>query len=115
MKLVPCLGCKRHVRIEEEACPFCGGSLPRESSGSSAPFSSTNAGRLSRAALFALGTSTVAVASLAGCDDDKKDDGSQVVAVYGGPPVEAGADGGTDSGANQAVYGGPAPLDGGQD
>ena len=53
-QLVLCLGCTRHVRVDDPCCPFCGGTArgptvaPRRVAG------------LGRAALMALGTSVVA-------------------------------------------------------
>ena len=61
--LALCPACTRHVRVTEEACPFCEAKLPaslRESAPPKGP-----SVRLSRAALFALGalgTGTLAVA-----------------------------------------------------
>jgi hypothetical protein len=50
--LIPCGGCRRHVRSSEPACPFCGRAIEP------APARSSVVGRLSRAAVFA---------GLAGC------------------------------------------------
>ncbi len=47
-ELRPCDGCRRHVSIEDRACPFCGAA--REPEGSSG---GVTLGRLSRAAVFA--------------------------------------------------------------
>ena len=47
-ELRPCEGCRRHVAIEDGACPFCG--TTREVEGAAA---ATKLGRLSRAAVFA--------------------------------------------------------------
>jgi hypothetical protein len=58
--LRPCPGCARHVRVSESACPFCSAWLDaafRTFSSSRAPV-----GRLSRAALFALGAGGLVVA-----------------------------------------------------
>jgi hypothetical protein len=46
--LAPCPSCRRHVRIDERACPFCAAALPEL-----APRTIARGGRLSRAAVFA--------------------------------------------------------------
>lgn len=53
----PCLHCKRHVRIGDGACPFCGGAAPTRGRALS------NTAGMKRAALFALGTSLAAACS----------------------------------------------------
>jgi hypothetical protein len=50
MVLVPCLACRRHVSVDEAACPFCGGAPP------AAPARPVLGGRMSRAAVFASAT-----------------------------------------------------------
>lgn len=47
-ELRPCVGCRRHVSIEDGVCPFCG--TTREVDG---PGGAMKLGRLSRAAVFA--------------------------------------------------------------
>lgn len=47
-ELRPCDGCRRHVSIEDSACPFCGTTREVESAGGAMTL-----GRLSRAAVFA--------------------------------------------------------------
>ncbi len=64
--LVACPACARHVRVSETACPFCGSVLP-DSLRESAPPAPPGV-RLTRAALFALGTGTLAIAP--GCSSD---------------------------------------------
>ncbi len=73
--LSPCPGCQRHVRIDEHACPFCGGALPTTFRGASPP--TLPARDLTRAALFAF------TAAIAGCDDP-----GSTADIYGGPPAE---------------------------
>lgn len=66
--LRPCSSCARHVHATEERCPFCRASLRAEPVGEFAP--QPTATRLARAALFALGTGTLAAGSAAsGCDN----------------------------------------------
>jgi hypothetical protein len=62
--LEPCPACRRHVRVDESACPFCGGALE-----ASAP-RSLAAGRLTRAAVFA----GAALAGATGCGGKQKTD-----------------------------------------
>src|SRR5450755_792933 len=52
--LRPCPDCARHVRVSEAGCPFCGGTLTESFRASPRP--QAPAVRLTRAALFALGT-----------------------------------------------------------
>ncbi len=122
--LVLCPSCARHVRVSEVACPFCEAQLPSELRASAPP--KRTAGRLSRAALFALGTTTATAAASTGllaCDDETTptptgvdsggdgqsnavygapaDAGPLVDAAYGGPPIDSGAP------LLDAAYGGP--------
>ena len=136
--LEKCTSCARHVRQSEASCPFCGVVLPasfRVRRGKPRP-----AGRLSRAALWALGASSVGVVPLTACGSDDsfvsgEPDASLLDAAYGGPPIHedaapettdaayggppvdldaADADGGP-MGSLDAAYGAPPPHDGGGD
>jgi hypothetical protein len=113
-RLLPCPSCDRHVRASEAACPFCAAALP-VALRSSQPLPRSPATRLSRAALFALGTSAAALAAACGGTtapstfagaDAADEGGQQPQPVYGGPPV----DGGADVVVNPS-YGGPAQQD----
>jgi hypothetical protein len=114
-RLLPCPSCARHVRVSEDACPFCATALPERS----APPLRTPAVRLGRAALFALGTSAAAIAACGGTTSTLDDagtssgssgtssgssgsSGTSGIAAYGGPPFDSGAD--TQPGP---MYGGP--------
>lgn len=80
MKLVPCTGCARHVRCEEETCPFCGTSTAPcfvDADADAAPPVA-----LSRAALLFLGASAVAA-----CGKTDRAYDPEPVAVYGPPPM----------------------------
>ncbi len=107
--LEKCTACARHVRQSEASCPFCGVVLPasfRVRRGKPRP-----GGRLSRAALWALGASSVGVVPLTACGSDDSfvaggPDASLVDAAYGGPPV--GGDAAPET--TDAAYGGP-PVD----
>jgi hypothetical protein len=83
--LVPCSGCQRHVRVGDDACPFCG-------SRTAAAFAAAK-GRpsarvgLKRAALFALST-TVAVSA---CGSEGGDSGKSASAASQGTGAMPGA------------------------
>jgi len=97
--LFACPSCARHVRVSEAACPFCGATL--DASFRQRPAPRAPAARLGRAALFALGTTTVGLA--AACSSSSQGGGS-----------EKGVDSGTMMG--EPAYGAPArPLDAGFD
>jgi hypothetical protein len=77
--LLPCPACARHVRVNEPACPFCKEALPAAFRGEARPEAPRV--RLARAALFALGTGTAALAcgsstALGGSPFDEANDGS---------------------------------------
>ncbi len=74
MSFTPCLACRRHVRVDAAACPFCGASAP----GAQAPASHTVRARLTRGAIFTLGASAVIV----GCGSEQ--------AIYGAPAPDTG-------------------------
>jgi hypothetical protein len=59
--LRPCPGCARHVRVDEGGCPFCSEALTDEFRAGARP--QGPGARLSRAALFAFGTGTLALAN----------------------------------------------------
>jgi hypothetical protein len=103
--LVACPSCARHLRVNEAACPFCGAVLPdsvRESAPPQPP-----AVRLTRAALFAFGTGTLALAPGCSSSSPSPDAGLVYAPPYGiAPPFP---DGGTDDGGlgvGIAAYGG---------
>jgi hypothetical protein len=111
----------RHVRVSEAACPFCGATLT-EAFRTAAPIV-VPAGRRSRAALYALGTSTLALAAACSAADvpapaygaptpsDASSD-AQAQPLYGGPRVPV--DAAPDVPLVDAAYGGP-PVDAGSD
>lgn len=75
--LVPCSGCRRHARVEEGACPFCGASLQAR------PRRSRVALRYaSRAALFYFGTSLASACGIAGGPAEEE----TIAQPYGAPP-----------------------------
>ena len=104
MTLVPCNTCRRHVRLDEASCPFCGGAVP---AAIASPETSTP--RLGRAALAALGAIGVGL-GLAGCP-------TPMATLYGGPPTprpepttstSASASDSTAPAASEvAIYGAP--------
>lgn len=132
-QLLPCPSCARHVRQSEQGCPFCGASLALESVERAAP---GRLGRAAMFAFGAAMATSVAAcgggstpandsgpAPLYGGPPDSSmmvdtgtpvDSGSDVdsgtdggpVAMYGGPPVDAGDQ--TDTGGPAPAYGAPA-------
>jgi hypothetical protein len=122
--------------VTEVACPFCGGTLSESFRDSPGPLGPGV--RLTRAALFAFGAGTLAVAP--GCsgaetsvtpfygaamiEDAGGDGGFQGEPLYGAPPahVDAGSDGGgagadggpgSEGGTIGPVYGAPPSGDSG--
>lgn len=92
--LTLCQACKRHVKLSETACPFCGVALsaPRATSGASRPRGLPGG----RAALFLAGTALVP-----GCVDEPEPEteidagGNMVIPPYGiAIPPDAGKDAG---------------------
>ncbi|MDP9152410.1 MAG: hypothetical protein M3O36_20995 [Myxococcota bacterium] len=61
--LLACPACARHVRVDEDACPFCGAALPSSFRDTTLP--PTPSARLSRAALYALRVSALSVTTAA--------------------------------------------------
>jgi hypothetical protein len=127
--LRPCPGCSRHVRASESACPFCGGELDAAFRSAPSPRAPV-VGRLSRAALFAIGAGGVVVACGSGsgsggdsgvvtpappygafpitcatdrelCEDSSTSDAAVTVeAAADGAPDAAAGDGAADSGGD---------------
>ncbi len=97
MRLVACEGCARHVRTDEELCPFCG-------AGVIAPTQALRPlpGRLGRAAMFVAGAAVVAATATA-CGGTP---------LYGAPPEDAGM---VDAGPGAAPAYGAPPADAGPD
>jgi hypothetical protein len=94
------------VRVSEAACPFCGAVLGDELRAAAAP--QAPSARLSRAALFALGTSTAAAL---GCSDGP----GFIEPAYGAPAfaLDASTDG---PGISEPAYGAPVfPVDASHD
>ena len=104
-----CPACLRHVRVSEPACPFCGGE-PGDAFRSAPSPRAPAVGRLSRAALFAIGA-----AGLIGAE------GCSAANLYGGTPcvgeclgreadAEPAADGATDVAAGDTVADGATDV-----
>ena len=102
-----CPACSRHVRVTEEACPFCGERLDAAFRATPAPppIPLPLSVRLSRAALVALGTGTLSLAAACGAATAEPN-----------PPVEDGGEGDTGASAardaSEAFDAGIAPPDG---
>jgi len=84
MGLVVCSACGRHVRGDDDACPFCGTMKARGKT--------VTRRRMSRSAM--LGAAVVAV-SCHSTSSSPADAGAAAVTVYGGPPSYSGMDGGS--------------------
>lgn len=87
--LVPCAGCRRHVRASEPSCPFCAQPISASAGDGIVPEPSQ---RLSRAGMLAF---AAAFLSTSACD------------LTGPTPPTPGA---ADSGMMQTIYGGPPPI-----
>jgi hypothetical protein len=91
-RLLACPSCMRHVLAAETACPFCGDALPAGFADAPAP--RPPARRLTRAALYAFGATSVAVAAACGSSSDN---GPTPTPAYGTPgmSLDSGGDGQT--------------------
>lgn len=99
--LRPCPACARHARVSEEACPFCGEGFTESFRAALRP--RPPGGRLTRAALFAVGAGGLVAASACGS-------GASGNVLYGAPP--ATDDGGVSAPVDAS---GDAPVDGAPD
>jgi len=131
MALAACTQCRRHIRADEGACPFCGAAANALLTLPGLP------GRMSRAAALAFGASLSALACGGSAALAPSSDAGQDVELaqplYGAPAPDASAadastpdatdagaqDAGTDTGNIQPPYGAPAyglpPTDSGAD
>src|SRR5262245_35529830 len=106
-RLEPCPACRRHVRVSEQRCPFCGADVRALAA---LPARQLPTQRLGRAALFAFGVGATAAGS-AGCveeHDDGDEDASEPSTMSdAGGAAEAGVvrDAGSDGGSVIALYG----------
>ena len=83
IELTPCPACSRHVRVDADACPFCGNAVA-----ASTPRAIPR-GRLTRAAVFVAGT---ALAGAAGCGGSEAADDTQEEELTGGGDTGGGGD-----------------------
>jgi hypothetical protein len=105
MPLARCASCRRHIRLTETACPFCGSA--------EAPEPPPRAlGRVSRAAAaaVALGAATLGAGTLTTACEGGPDPEPEPMPqpVYGAPPEDAAADAADDAPLAQPPYGAPA-------
>jgi hypothetical protein len=117
--LAACPCCARHVRVSESTCPFCRSAL--NEAFRATPAGQAPRGRLTRAALFALGTGVAMTPALPGCsstssgnEDCASDPSSQSCGFpeYGAPCVEGDTCGFAtepDGASEAAVFGGGTP------
>jgi hypothetical protein len=109
-----CTGCARHVRVSEVACPFCRAPLSEAFRASPAPLPPR--ARLSRAALFAFGTGTLALGPACSSSPPATSDGGVLSEpAYGGvsPIVDSGNPVMDAEYSLDAAYGGFPPFDSG--
>jgi hypothetical protein len=107
--LVACPSCARHVRVSESACPFCRAGLTAEFR--STPARQAPRARLTRAALFVLGTG-VALTPACSSSSSGSPGGSGEELGDGASEPETGSGGGADGGS-AADTGGGASTDAG--
>ena len=121
-RLIPCPSCARHVRTSDASCPFCGAATVQ------APAPLVARGRLSRAALLAVGaagalaaadcggsTSSPEPASDASAADDASSGSTSSGSTSSGSSSGAESSGSSSSGSLIALYGGLMPVDAGAD
>jgi hypothetical protein len=117
MRLSLCASCERHVRSEDDRCPFCGSEAraPARRPGPVLPRS-----QLTRAAIF-LGATALAAAPACGGGEEpdtvEEEEGGSggEVAMYGAPPPDDGGEQGgepptdpdDDYGSMEPMYGVP--------
>ena len=113
--LSPCPACQRHVRVTEEACPFCGAAIPRAAARGTEAVARLR-GRPSRAAIFAAGAT---LAGLSACSSSTPGGDAGVSGAagmsaggQGGDAGGAAGAGGRDGGSNDAVstFDGPIAI-----
>jgi hypothetical protein len=119
-RLLACPSCARHVRATERACPFCATSLPETFAAAPAPRAPTK--RLSRAALYAFGATSITVSSASsssrgtpagdtdGSTADASPDSPSAMPLYGA----AAPDGGFDDDAEPDQFGASPPVEAGE-
>ncbi len=114
MGFLLCAECARHVRAEDEKCPFCSATRRREVTRSRLRASR---GAMLGAAAVAIACGTTAPGDDAGADAAQNDSSAYdgPIAMYGGPPLDAATNDAQQDATPDgpiAAYGGP-PVDGG--
>jgi hypothetical protein len=116
-RLLACPSCLRHVRVTEDTCPFCAGAVPASFRNLPAPRPPTR--RLSRAALYAFGATSIGLVtacsgSVTNIPGDSGTDGSGEEAgqpLYGAAPAYgAFPEGGGDE-MSHTLYGLPSDAE----
>ncbi len=97
--LRPCPSCARHARVSEDACPFCGAAFAASFRAAARP--QPPSGRLTRAALYALGSGTLALSPA--CGSAPGGHGTE-------PPDASTTEVGADSGGLGIAFYGSAPI-----
>jgi hypothetical protein len=99
--LVPCSGCRRHIRIDHATCPFCAADVPADFAKRVIP---APARRLDRFALITFTTALSVAACGAVADDDRVDGGGDRARL---PPTQIDS-GSPDLGGPVPMYGAPS-------
>jgi hypothetical protein len=92
MAFAPCPSCRRHVRVDETACPFCG------ATGATLVATPDATTRMTRTRLFAFATTVGVTAATLACPSSGGGGGGNIAQPYGVPPrpeptmVDGGAD-----------------------
>lgn len=108
--LVPCLVCKRHIRVDHTTCPFCGGAVPESFASGIIPAARR---RLDRVALFTFALAFGGAACGQIADDGESQSGGQGVVAPEPQPGDAAAPDG-DWGGPGPMYGAAPQPDGGK-
>jgi hypothetical protein len=108
-RLLACPSCARHIRVDEERCPFCGATCPETFA--STPALARPLARTAARATAAVGSGVAIALALSCCE------ATHPLVLYGAPPLPL-ADDLTDAGAGDDLGAPPrtralAPGDGG--
>lgn len=105
--LSPCTGCRRHVRVADERCPFCGAANRGPPPMRKVPPSRLSRGALVAFTLSAAGCSSPSEAEPPAATDSSVDVGADTPKDTGTPPPIDALD---DTGVPGNVYGAPPPC-----
>jgi hypothetical protein len=123
-RLLACPSCSRHVRATERACPFCSEALPETFAAAPAPRAPTK--RLSRAALYAFGATSITVAAACssgsgtpagdtdGSTADASPDSPSAMPLYGAAAPDGGFDDDAEPDVTAVPLYGASPVEAGE-